>query len=252
MKLGKLDYVMIAGFICLGLLSIFFFFYPEYGVLFNFGTWTTYLGTFGQSLGIVFVVCVIGNLLPVPTPYTFIIIPAALLFPSFFWLIGIVASLGALIGEIVGYLIGRGGHEALKRTEKNIKKLEAWEELVRQRPGFVMFLIFLFGLTPLNDDNVMIPIGLTGFSFTKTVISCYLGKLGMMMLFAIGGAFGISWIQGLAGSAEADPFGWVEGMIVIAITLVIIWIMFKIDVRRFLKKKYGVEELEEAKEVKEE
>ncbi|MBD3228432.1 MAG: hypothetical protein GF329_09610 [Candidatus Lokiarchaeota archaeon] len=248
MKIGKLDYIMIIGFIILGLLTILFFFYPEYGILFNFSTWTTYMGTFGQSLSIVFTVCVIGNLLPFPTPYTFIIIPAALAYPIFFWLIGIVASIGALIGEIVGYLIGRGGHEALKKADKNVKKLNAWEDLINQRPKFVMFLIFLFGLTPLNDDNVMIPIGLAGFDYKRTILSCYLGKLGMMMLFANGGAFGIGWIQSLAGTSEANPYGWVEGIIVMAVTLVIIWIMFKIDVRRFLKDKYGVEELEEVEE----
>ncbi|MHA1269110.1 MAG: VTT domain-containing protein [Candidatus Helarchaeota archaeon] len=247
MKLGKLDYLVICGFGILGILAIIFYFYPEYGILFNFSTWTGLMVSLEGSLWIVFIVCVIGNLLPVPTPYTFIIIPAALAYPIFFWLIGLVASLGALIGEIVGYLIGRGGNEALKRLDKNIEKIEDWKKLINQRPLLVMFLIFLFGLTPLNDDNVMIPIGLAGFSFTKTVISCFLGKLGMMMLFAIGGAFGISWIEGLAGTAEPGQYSWVEGLIVIAITLLIVWLMFKIDVKRFLKEKYGVEELEEDK-----
>ncbi|MHA1232267.1 MAG: VTT domain-containing protein [Candidatus Helarchaeota archaeon] len=245
MKIGKLEYFMAIAFGVLGILAIIFYFNPEMGFWLDFSTWTGFMGTLFQSLSIVFIVCVIGNLLPIPTPYTFIIIPAAMAYPTFFWLIGLIAALGALIGEIVGYLIGRGGHEALKRLEKNIEKIEDWKKLTNQRPYLVMFLIFLFGLTPLNDDNVMIPIGLAGFSFVKTVFSCFLGKLGMMMLFAVGGAFGISWIESMAGTSEASPYGWAVGLIAIAITLIIIWIMFKIDIKRFLKEKYGVEELEE-------
>ena len=68
----------------------------------------------------------------------------------------------------------------------------------------------------------------------------------MMMLLAVGGAFGISWLESLAGSGEASTTGWIEGLIIIAITLVIVWIMFKIDIKRYLKEKYGVEELKES------
>jgi len=233
------------GFLILGILAIIFYYNPNWGLLFDFTTWTVFMGDLWQSLWIVFIVCIIGNLLPFPTPYTFVIIPASLKYPLFFWFIGFVAGFGALFGEIVGYIIGRGGRETLKKLDKNIEKIDDWKKLTEQRPFLIMFLIFLFGLTPLNDDNIMIPIGLAGFSFIKTIISCFLGKLGMMMLFAIGGAFGIGWIEKLAGTGEVSPFGWVEGLIVIAITLIIIWIMFKIDVKRFLKEKYGVEELDE-------
>ena len=248
MKIGKLDWIMISGFIVLGLLAIFFYFYPQYGVWLDFSTWAINKDFLGETLLIVFTVCVIGNLLPFPTPYAFIIIPAALNFPSFFWLIGLVAALGALIGESGGYLVGRAGNESLKRSNRNIEKIEDWKLLINKRPRLVMFLIFLFGLTPLNDDNIMIPIGLAGFDFKRTVFSCFLGKLGMMMLLAVGGAFGISWLESLAGSGEASTTGWIEGLIIIAITLVIIWIMFKIDIKRFLKEKYGVEELKERTE----
>ena len=244
MKIGKIDYLMIISFIILGLLAILFYYNPGLGIWFDFSSWTGFMVNIWQSLGIVFVVCVIGNLLPFPTPYTFIIIPAAMSFPEFFWLIALDAGAGALIGEIVGYIIGRGGHETLKKLDKNVEKINDWEKLVNQRPYFIMFLVFLFGLTPLNDDNIMIPIGLAGFSFSKTVISCFLGKLGMMMGFAVGGAFGIQWLENLAGTSETNPNGWIIGLVAIAITLVIIWIMFKIDIKRFLKEEYGVEELD--------
>ena len=158
------------------------------------------------------------------------------MFPALFFVIALVASVGSLVGEIVGYYVGRGAREALK--SKNIEKLKNWELLVNERPKLVMFLIFLFGLTPLNDDNVMIPIGLTGFDIKKTIFSCWLGKLGLMLIFAIGGAFFSLTLQGGMGS-------WVEGWIVMLVTILIIWFMLKLDVSRFLKQKYDVEELKE-------
>lgn len=243
MQIGKLDWFLIGGFIIIGILAVFFSFYPEYGSWLDFDTWTIDSSFLGAALLTIFIVCLIGNLLPFPTPYTFIIIPAAISFPAFFWLIALVASVGALIGEIQGYLLGRGSHEILKRRKSSIEKVEDWKKLIEQRPRLVMFLIFLFGLTPLNDDNIMVPIGLAGFDFKRTVLSCYLGKLGLMLVMAIGGAFGIAFLQSLAGSSgEAN---WIEGLIVIAITIVIIWGMFKIDIKRFLKEKYGVEAIEE-------
>jgi len=251
MKFGKLDWIMISGFIILGLLAVLFYFYPQYGVWLDLSTWAINEDFLGETLFIVFTVCVIGNLLPFPTPYAFIVVPAALSFVNFFWLIALVASGGALIGESVGYLVGRAGRESLKRSKRNIEKIEDWRLLINKRPRLVMFLVFLFGLTPLNDDNIMIPIGLAGFDFKRTVFSCFLGKLGMMMALAVGGAFGISWLGSLAGSGEASTTGWIEGLIIIAITLAIIWIMFKIDIKRFLKEKYSVEELKAAGSVTE-
>ena len=242
MRLGKIDWIMIVVFGFIGILAIVFYFYPEYGTWLDFSTWGIDETFLGGTLLVVFVVCLIGNLLPFPTPYTFILIPAGFAFPTFFWLIALVASFGALIGEIQGYLIGRGSHEILKKRKTTIEKIEDWKELISQRPKFVMFLIFLFGLTPLNDDNIMIPIGLAGFNFKKTVFSCYLGKLLMMLAVAMGGAFGIAFLETLAGSSGGGA-NWVEGLIVITITLVVIWLMFKIDVKRFLKD--TIEEIEE-------
>ncbi|MHA1357469.1 MAG: VTT domain-containing protein [Candidatus Helarchaeota archaeon] len=248
MAFKKIDWFLIIGLSIMGILTIIFTLFPHLGTWFDFSTWSINEDYIGATLLIVFVVCTIGNLLPIPTPYSFILIPAALSFPPFFWLIGLVASFGALIGESVGYIIGRSGNEILKRSNRNIEKIKDWEQLINQRPRFVMFLIFLFGATPLNDDNIMVPIGLAGFDFKRTVFSCFLGKLTLMMLLAVGGAFGVGWIEGLAGGTTPSATAWVEGIVVFAITIVIIWLMFRIDVKRFLKEKVGIETLEEVPE----
>ncbi|NHI91195.1 MAG: hypothetical protein EAX96_01745 [Candidatus Lokiarchaeota archaeon] len=304
LKLEKIDYIFISICAIFTILAVIFVFFPELGNILNLSAWQIPGLNFGEQLCIVFLVCLIGNILPFPTPYTFIIIPVANKFPELFILPALTASLGALLGEIVGYLIGRGTREALKK--KNIEKLNKWELLVNQRPLLTMFLIFLFGLTPLNDDNVMVPIGLTGFDIKKTISSCWLGKLGMMLVFAMAGAsigspqlamvfiiiiilitiaIGVSIVIYLVLHAKKNNWetkktvllsvitgfifiiiavfliisfiqfptttagtgSWIEGWLILLITIIIIWFMLKLDVSRFLKEKYGVEELDNAK-----
>lgn len=126
---------------------------------------------------------------------------------------------------------------------------------MNERPVFVMFLVFIFGLTPLNDDNILVPLGIAGFSFKKTVFACYLGKLGMMMLFAIGSLLGIDLIYSLMHYSRFELLNylpgalgqgsWMEGMIVFITIILIVWAMMRIDINRFLKDKYGVQQLEE-------
>ncbi|MHA1301934.1 MAG: VTT domain-containing protein, partial [Candidatus Helarchaeota archaeon] len=204
MKFTKTDWIFSIILGILGILSIYFFFEPSAGSFLSFSSWTIDQINFGTTLLIVFIVCLIGNLLPIPTPYTFIIIPATLTFPSYFWLIGLIASFGALLGEIVGFGVGRGTIEILKNREINIEKIEKWKQLANERPRFVMFLIYLFGLTPLNDDNIMVPLGLAEFDFKKTVFSCFLGKLSMMMLFAAGTVIGMEFVFGQMGYSDIE------------------------------------------------
>lgn len=65
-----------------------------------------------SGLLITFWVCLIGNLLPVPTPYIFVVcfssLPFLTLNPFISLLIGFIASLGCLIGEMAGYVAEEG------------------------------------------------------------------------------------------------------------------------------------------------
>ncbi|MHA1144637.1 MAG: VTT domain-containing protein [Candidatus Helarchaeota archaeon] len=262
-KIEKVDWFLIIGLAAVLILSIILLVFDLMGInighLFSLAFWGTLIQAttpLGMALLIVFIVCVIGNLLPLPTPYSFILIPVAAAFVPFWWLTALVAAAGCVVGEIVGYLVGRGSREALRT--KNIEKIEDIKLLAEKRPYLMMFLLYIFGATPLNDDMVTIPLGLAGFSMSKTVISMFLGKLTLMALMACLGAVGVffPWelipvigpiLEALfgGGSTEPGPFAWVEMSLIFAITIVIVWAMFKIDYKRFLKEKYGIEEMEE-------
>jgi len=125
------------------------------------------------GLLITFWVCVIGNLLPIPTPYTWVVCysstPFSTINPLIPLLVGIVASLGCLVGEMGGYIIGRSTAEVVSEERKvGLRKMQ---EILTNHPKITPFLIFLFGLTPLNDDLIIIPLGLMKYDARKK-ISC--------------------------------------------------------------------------------
>lgn len=245
MELKKVDWFLIISL--LGLLILFFFFLITEFMGIHIGQFISLrfvaelvqTVTLPTALLIVFIVCIIGNLLPVPTPYSFIVLPVTVAWPYLWWLHALVAALGCLVGEMGGYLVGRGSREALK--SRNFEKIEDMKLLAEKRPYLMMFFLYLAGATPLNDDMFTIPLGLAGFSMVKTVSSMFLGKLTMMSVIALLGMIGIS----IGGGTESSPLDWILMILIFAITVLIIWIMFKINYKRFLKDKYGIEELEE-------
>lgn len=183
----------------------------------------------GLGLLIAFLACMIGNLLPVPTPYTFVVCFSSEPFrqSNFFipLLVGFIASLGCLVGEMGGYLIGRGASEVIsvERTE-NLKK---YQQYLVDHPNLAPFLIFLFGFTPLNDDMITIPLGLIKYNVKKTVFWVWLGKLGLMLIFAYN-LFNICIFLG----AE----NWILSIVTLYITIITVYLMLKVNFVSLLKK----------------
>jgi len=85
----------------------------------------------GTGLLVTFWVCLIGNLLPVPTPYTFVVCFSSLPFLQINifipLLVGFIASLGCLVGEFGGYIIGRGASKLISEERaENLRKYQQY------------------------------------------------------------------------------------------------------------------------------
>ncbi len=132
---------------------------------------TGYIGVFTLSL--------VGSIIPfLPLPYLFlVVILSAKLDPL---LLGLLAGLGGSLGKISSYALGRLGYRLLGETRK--RKMSALRRLIN-RYGAVG--IFVFALTPLPDDVLYIPIGITGYSFKRFIIASMAGKV----ILAIGVAY---------------------------------------------------------------
>ena len=175
-----------------------------------------------SGLLITFLVCLIGNLLPIPTPYTFVVCFSSLPFLQTNLLIpvivALIASLGSLVGELGGYFVGRGASAFI--SEEQSQNLKKYQKFLLEHPKTAPFMIFLFGFTPLNDDFITIPLGIIKYSFLKTIFWCWLGKLSLMLVFS----YNIINICSLLGGEN-----WILSIISMYLITIILYIIIKID-----------------------
>lgn len=151
----------------------------------NFGQWlanTVYwfyeeFGDFGIYLG-VFLISIFGNFTIIfPVPYTIALIVISAVIPGVNpILLGIVGGLGASIGEVSAWLIGRGSKEIIGDSE-SIKRMKGYVE-----KGWAPLLIFIFAATPLPDDAFLIVLGIAQYSIIKALIYCFIGKFVLCFL----------------------------------------------------------------------
>ncbi|TFF88125.1 MAG: hypothetical protein EU548_09290 [Promethearchaeota archaeon] len=114
-----------------------------------------------------------------PTPYLLSIVTVVLILPINFVILSVFAALGAGIGELTAWFVGRGTAEVISK-EKYDKQIKGLKELIDKGYGFP--LIVLYALTPLPDDLLLIPVGLAKYSLKKSLIACFIGKLLMMLI----------------------------------------------------------------------
>ncbi|MFX1279221.1 MAG: VTT domain-containing protein [Promethearchaeota archaeon] len=229
MKLTKIDYAFFFLIILISILSIDLVLNASHREIIEDISKYAPFQNLGTGLLVTFWVCLIGNLLPVPTPYTFVVCFSSLPFLQINYmiplLVGFVASLGCLIGELIGYLVGRGASELIsKERTENLKK---YQQYFSMHPQLAPILIYIFGLTPLNDDMITIPLGLIKYDFKKTVFWIWLGKLSLMLIFA----YNLINICRLIGGEN-----WVISIVSLYIILVLVYVMLKVDVLELLRK----------------
>jgi len=175
------------------------------------------------GLLITFIVTLIGNIIPFPTPYTFVLCYSSFPFISsnlaFPFLFALIASFGCLLGELGGYFVGRGTSEFI--SDENIEKLEKYKLFLVVHPKAAPILIFLAALTPISDDFITIPLGMLKYSFKKTTFWCWLGKLGLMLLFS----YNFINICNLLGGES-----WILSIISLYLIVILMYILLKIDI----------------------
>jgi len=241
-RFTKVDVGLIVALSILVVMTIIFIvFDQQIGVFvdffFSLQTWTQVDPSMG-SIGflIIYISCFLGALIPIPVPYFFGVsfislwgINAGLPWPIAFFgyplMAAFIGTLGNFSGEIIDFFIGRGGREIL--AEETVDRVNKWGNLMENRPAVVPFIIFLFALTPLPDSILLVPLGLSGYSMKKTMTSCFFGKLAMMLVIAYGiGILGFSVLLTLLGGTGES---WVSGMILFYVTVIIVWIMLKLE-----------------------
>ncbi|MCX8183764.1 MAG: VTT domain-containing protein [Crenarchaeota archaeon] len=153
-----------------------------------------------------------------PIPYTVVIyLMGSMIDPL---LIAVSGGLGSALGELVGYALGYYGRMLIgdERRRKMDYMLKIFDR-------YGAAAIFLFALSPLPDDLLIIPLGIMRYNPVKFLIPCVLGKTLMCLILALGGRFSISLIKNLFGGEG----GWAATLATFLLLVGVVILILKID-----------------------
>lgn len=143
-----------------------------------------------------FFISIIGNSsLVLQVPYYPVIIIMGSQAPNLFYLtiLSIVSGVGMMIGEVVSYYIGRGASYLIK-GKVGSSRYRNINDMISKRPKLIPLLIFVFALSPLPDDLLIIPLGLIKYDVRKMILPSLFGKTILASVFSFGGYYAYSWI----------------------------------------------------------
>jgi len=182
------------------------------------------LGLYGPA--VLFVVLLVGSV-GVPTPGSLLLLVAG----SFveqgemnLWHVLALACVGSVVGDQIGYAIGRwGGRRAASRLGRwfGEKRLESAEGWLRRRGGWGIFLSRWL-LTPLGPF-VNITSGLSGYSWPRFLLYDLLGEALWVVLYVLLGRFFSDSVEDL--SDVLGDFTWAAVGLLFAILLG--WVLWR-------------------------
>ena len=150
----------------------------------NFG----YLGLFIASL-------IANATIILPVPIDFLIFGIGAMSNNLFVVLiaGFIAGLGAALGEMTSYLIGRMGHKGLEKVKpEDALKIERLTKRIKNKG---IPIIALGAFTPFPFDLIGIAAGLIKYDPKKFLIGALIGKIPRYILLGLAGYYGLSGLR---------------------------------------------------------
>ncbi|UCE10267.1 MAG: hypothetical protein JSW61_15050 [Candidatus Thorarchaeota archaeon] len=170
----------------------------------------------------------------IPFPFVIIIfVQGSILDPT---IVGIIAGIGALAGEMTGYVVGYGGGQFIKEESTN-----GFRRFAEMHPRALPLLIFILGLTPLPDDPLIVPLGAAKYPWYKIAIPSLCGKMLMLIGVAWAGFFGMEIVADLLGGGNPESFtSKTIEIIVLALVVLALYALVRIDWSRMTGGRFSV------------
>lgn len=131
------------------------------------------------------------------------------------WLVGIVAGLGATLGEMVSYLLGRVGGKMIDEEQRR-----GFREFILKHPRSTPLVLWFLAVTPIPDDVLIVPLGAAKYSWWKVFAPQLIGKTMFLTAITWAGRLGMEWIGIFFDADFSSPI--TKSIEVIALFLVII------------------------------
>jgi len=141
-------------------------------------------------------------------------------------LLGLSSGLGSTIGEFSSYVIGMVGKKVI--NNRYSEKLEVTKRLLDK---YGALLIFIFALTPLPDDLLLVTFGVINYDLRKAFFSMLLGKIMMNTIVAYAGKYSFPSVWSFI--TATNP---VLLIILGCAALLILYMVYKVDWDRILGK----------------
>jgi len=175
-----------------------------------------------------FIVSFIATLTVIlPLPYLILIYVAGStqqFNPAF---IGLASGLGAALGELWLYFVGRGGRKLLpKKFRERADKLR----ILIESYG-VFMVVFIFAATPLPDDLIYPILGVLKIDLKKIFLAAFLGKTLLSAVIAYAGYYSYEVILEYMGEEMSI---WASALVLV-LALVLTIVILKIDWDKYIK-----------------
>ncbi|MEM0014100.1 MAG: VTT domain-containing protein [Zestosphaera sp.] len=170
------------------------------------------------------IISLVCNSIPfVSLPYLIIILSYAIRHPDIYdkLLIVISSALGASLGKLVIYTIGKGFSKTLSPASR--RNAELFNKIAKKSTAIA---IFIFAALPLPDDVLYLPLGISGFSVATYFIAVFLGKVFLKALVVFYGS-----VIALA----SESLGYQITPLLILASVIIAYYVIKIDWSRVLE-----------------
>jgi len=101
-------------------------------------------------------------------------------------IVGVLAGVGAGLGQSLHYYVGLGGRFILPESYKH--RAEKWKERLGK---YGVIMIFVFAATPFSpDDIVWITLGVMKYPRLKALLAGIAGKIVLNLIYALAGYYG--------------------------------------------------------------
>lgn len=183
-------------------------------------------------IGILLISFVGSVIVFIPIPYFPLLVTAALNKQLDPHILALSSAIGAVIAKMIIFYVSYYGRNIL--SSKTKRRILPLQRLLSRYGGPGAFIA---ALTPIPDDLIYIPLGLSKYNPWKFAIATFLGKFLLNEIIVLGAVFlGRPFVESL-GSDSTEPIYLIIGAVTSFIVLgIILYLYLKIDWAKIIGK----------------